>query len=921
MATSSVDLTIDGRDDEDPDFKEESGSSSESNTAPAKKRGRGRPRKNKPAKEKKAPERVSQNELIDNLMGAKLTPSLRKIVKDTVTEIHKRNAEILEDEIRPYEDVINSYIPDPRVRATKVRQINKDSKLESLDVHGIGEKLKIPFDKMAEDASASLQGFENLKGDTERSISEEQIFDYFREGKPKLGKKYSEENILEAIEQLAQAKDDLFKTFDNTIKERIKEIEKLKPQEDIPKIGSDFDKPINEMSYEELVAAHDSFLISDDELNTGQADSSRDESRLLGFSSPLENEETFKKFEDTYDIKPNSDGPKKDKDGPTGSDGGNNGGNKPPAPPSFPEDDEFGPDDGKQATREDLKKQREKELNDQLKKDFSDLRKEENRKASERKAEKSQEFKRRRQLIRDEAKIAKSQISKSKEEDTTDRIVRRLAAFDLGRSMGGSGSLFAAASEKFVFRPSEEQSVKNQELIKEKLLSEEAEKIQKLEDDIFSEKKEASRSKFERSKLIDDAKFRADKETDPDKKRAIFEKLKAQLSDEILDATVVPEPQQPQPTSQPQPTASPSSQPTSQTSSTPSPSSPTSKSTSLTGPINPNLPPVPPPSNQPPNQPPPNRKPPPPPPPPGPKPSPGPKPGPGPGPTNPGPSMAAIGNVYLGAAAAVQVFSAAMDGATEVVKGFGTILGSDQTKPSSSETIGATGKVAKVGAQTVGGVGGAAAGAALGTAFPVVGTVAGGLVGAAVGSTVGGKALEPVIEAINTGNALLEKQVDSSLGPMTIIARTQAQIEGLFKKIDKDFELDEITAEFATVRGELGRAIQDLQAEFISEFGPYFIQLIELLTKAVEILPAIMQANKRIFEAVMLLVEVARNPLSIITNFSEISKKLDFIINGTNETAENTRKADKDVSDSINSQLVNFFGANPVPPVPPPVVP
>lgn len=940
MATSSVDLTIDGRDDEDPDFNEESGSSSESNTTPPKKRGRGRPRKNKPVKEKQPAQRVSQNDLIDQMVGTKLTSNQRKVFKQKVGEIYGRKLEILEEETRVYEDAITSYITDPRVRATKVRQINKDENLQSLDVHGIGEKLKIPFDRMSEDASSALQGFDSLQGDTERSISEEDIFEYFKKGKTKPEKKFSETNIREAIEELAQEESEVFSTFESEIKKRIEELKSIKAEikdseYSVPELG----KLISEMTAEERQDAYDSFLISNDELSTGQADPDRDESRLLGFSSPLDDEETFNKFADTYDIKSSAskeDSPKNNsKDspinsnsspsqgrssGPTGS-GGDNGGNDPPEFPPFPEDEEFGSDDDKQATREDLKKQREKELNKQLNKDFSDLRKEENRKAAQNKSEKDREFKQRRRLIRDEAKIAKSQISKGKEEDTTDRIVRRLAAFDLGRSLGGSGSLFAAASEKFVFRPSEDKDAKDRDSLAAKLAEEEGQKLSQLEDDIFAERTKAAKSKFDINKLIDDAKFQADKETDPEKKRKIFNELKSKLSGNVLEATLVkdspsgssdpkssstPQPSSTDPIQTSPPVTPPSTPPPPPT--TPPPPPPPRKNpssnTSLVGPINPNLPPVPPPPGPPPKSPGPTG-------PQNPKPGPNVRPAPKPGP-KPSPSMAAIGNVYLGAAAAVQVFSAVMDGATETVKGFGSVLGSDQTRPSSSEAVGAAGRVAKIGGQTAGAVGGAAVGAALGSAFPVVGTVAGGLVGSAVGGSIGGKALEPVIEAITAGNALLEKQVEGSLGPMTIIARTQSQIDGLFKKIENDFELDELTAEFATARGELGLAIQDLQASFISEFGPYLIDLVELLTKVVETMPLIVQANKRIFEAIMLLVDIARNPLNLLTNMGEISKKLDFIVNGTTETAENTKKTnDEDVSNSINQQLVNFFGAAP----------
>ena len=272
--------------------------------------------------------------------------------------------------------------------------------------------------------------------------------------------------------------------------------------------------------------------------------------------------------------------------------------------------------------------------------------------------------------------------------------------------------------------------------------------------------------------------------------------------------------------------------------------------------------------------------------------------------------MAAIGGAYLGATVAVQAFSAAMDTATEVIRSFGSVLGSDQTRPSSSEAVGAVGTTAKTGAKIAGGVLGGAGGAALGASLGgPTGAVAGAVIGTGAGATIGGKALEPVVEAINVGNALLERQTDTSLGPLTIMARTQAQVEGLFKKIENDFKVDALTAEFATARGELGRAIQDLQVEVITEFGPYLIKLVDLLAKVVGAIPESIDLTRRAYAAAELTNDMIKNPVQFLMNLPSIGEKLDFIINGTEEIANNTRsEVDINTADNINSAIQDFFG-------------
>jgi hypothetical protein len=70
----------------------------------------------------------------------------------------------------------------------------------------------------------------------------------------------------------------------------------------------------------------------------------------------------------------------------------------------------------------------------------------------------SYEFRKRRKELRSQYKEATQQIAESERTTASDRIIRRLAAFGIGRNLGGSGQLFAGAMEYAVFRPEEEKS-------------------------------------------------------------------------------------------------------------------------------------------------------------------------------------------------------------------------------------------------------------------------------------------------------------------------------------------------------------------------------------------------------------------------------------------------------------------------------
>lgn len=750
--------------------------------------------------------RTSANQLLEDVAEAKLSTSQRKTIRSYIDKNVSLYIEGLEQQSSLFEEAIGSQGFTKGERSALTRNL----KSGNWDVHKAAKK-GYKLDEVAK--SMSLMADDYGVADT---FSDEDVADYLiNRVDPKKIKKETPERIQEALEEIIEDEDETFEKLDSWVGKAIKERKKA-------------NKELREKTEESFKPQREPDL------------------------TPEQIEEFNSLYGDMED--PFGDGPSTES-------------GDPPKPPTVPPTTfDFGDeDDGEEAGREDLKKERDQLLKKQINKEFADLKKSQADKAAKEKLLISEEFKQRKEKIRSDVKEAKAGIAKSKEDETSDRIVRRLSAFQIGRSMGGSGSLFAALSEKFLFRPAEKQQADEIQSQQDFIDSKSGEDLAKLNEDILSEKFRSADEKAKKDRLFRDTKFELDNAKTPEQKREILDSLTKQLNA----------------SSSPSRTGGSAGGVgggiggTGGTGGTGGPRGGVGGGVGAgvggTG-------------------------------------GPGGPRGPGgrtPGPTGPGgmgPTGTTLGTItktFLNTATSLAAFVGAVDFAKEAVTQYGNVLNSDQTSPSSAAPVGAATALAQksisIGAPIAGGA---------------IGALAGGPLGAVIGSAIGAgfsKAIEPVISAINVGNSLLERTTEQSLGPATIMERTQQQIASLFKKIENDFKLDAITAEFAQARGELGRAIQDLQADFIQRFGPLLTQLVEFLTIIVNAIPQSMEITKRSMAAMDLVKDVMTG--RIITDANSIKERLDLILNGVDRTADNTEKENEDTGlPELQASLDSFFG-------------
>jgi len=757
--------------------------------------------------------RTSANQLLEDVAEAKLSTSQRKTIRSYIDKNVSLYIEGLEQQSSLFEEAIGSQGFTKGERSALTRNL----KSGNWDVHKAAKK-GYKLDEVAK--SMSLMADDYGVADT---FSDEDVADYLiNRVDPKKIKKETPERIKEALEEIIEDEDETFEKLDSWVGKAIKERKKA-------------NKELREKAEESFKPQREPDL------------------------TPEQIEEFNSLYGDMED--PFGDGPSTES-------------GDPPKPPTVPPTTfDFGDeDDGEEAGREDLKKERDQLLKKQINKEFADLKKSQADKAAKEKLLISEEFKQRKEKIRSDVKEAKAGIAKSKEDETSDRIVRRLSAFQIGRSMGGSGSLFAALSEKFLFRPAEKQQADEIRSQQEFIDSKSGEDLAKLNEDILSEKFRSADEKAKKDRLFRDTKFELDNAKTPEQKREILDSLTKQLNA----------------------SSSPSRTGGSAggvgggiggiggTGGTGGPRGGVGGGVGAgvggTG-------------------------------------GPGGPRGPGgrtPGPTGPGgmgPTGTTLGTItktFLNAATSLAAFVGAVDFAKEAVTQYGNVLSSDQTSPSSAAPVGAATALAQKSINIGAPIAGGAIGGLIGSLGGPIGTALGSVVGSVVGASFS-KAVEPVISAINVGNSLLERTTEQSLGPATIMERTQQQIASLFKKIENDFKLDAITAEFAQARGELGRAIQDLQADFIQRFGPLLTQIVEFLTIIVNAIPQSMEVTKKSMTAMSLIKDVMTGRM--ITDSKSIMEKLDFILNGVDRTADNTEKENEASGlPDLEASLKSFFG-------------
>lgn len=110
------------------------------------------------------------------------------------------------------------------------------------------------------------------------------------------------------------------------------------------------------------------------------------------------------------------------------------------------------------------------------------------------------------------------------------------------------------------------------------------------------------------------------------------------------------------------------------------------------------------------------------------------------------------------------------------------------------------------------------------------GTMALMLAGSAVGSGGAKAVYEPIVEAIEQGNAIMEDFSARSIAPGTAGERAEQNIRTTLRQIAAFERVDPETRRFTSARGELERSIIDLKTTLIQEFGDDITLIVQYLS-------------------------------------------------------------------------------------------
>lgn len=416
---------------------------------------------------------------------------------------------------------------------------------------------------------------------------------------------------------------------------------------------------------------------------------------------------------------------------------------------------------------------------------------------------------RERESITEQARTAKSEIKDSFDRGESDRLIRRLATFGIGRAVGIDGALVTALAEILVFQP----EISKAESDMDSLLKEQdriaAERMQELERSKVATTERRTVQSLDISEVVDDARERI-ANNEPVDLAEVEEQIRRILTRGVVDpGTGVPDPltgQQSGPatevfpeTSEYKTPAEPGSTP--QGAANLGPGSRPNAQAQSNGPIPPSgagggsfggsgaVPPTggmgtPPPL--------------------------GPR---GPGGTVPPPPggggggfgafNAAIAGTTGQLLIATAGLTALVEGskiATESLTNIGKLVLNEK------DVAGAT-RMAGDQLETVSTV----AGAAIGSAFGPAGGVIGGIVGKAIGMVI----VDPIVETIATGMGVIESVADKSIAPETVNARVNEDIAIMLKRLEQGNELDQESAAYIEARTKFTDAVMDLKTNVI----------------------------------------------------------------------------------------------------------
>lgn len=182
--------------------------------------------------------------------------------------------------------------------------------------------------------------------------------------------------------------------------------------------------------------------------------------------------------------------------------------------------------------------------------------------------------------------------------------------------------------------------------------------------------------------------------------------------------------------------------------------------------------------------------------------------------------------LFIGAAGAIQTLGLVSETATQSMKGLAAIASDPGNEIGAMQAAGEkTTLSAKLGGSLIGSaVGG------------LLGGPKGAILGGAVGSTIGKTIVEPIVESILSVQRVVGDFADQSIGPATAQAKALGDVQLQLEQIERSLRLDELTSEFVQVRTDLRSTLGDTQELFIQIFQPLAIEAMEILNNILRII-------------------------------------------------------------------------------------
>lgn len=227
-----------------------------------------------------------------------------------------------------------------------------------------------------------------------------------------------------------------------------------------------------------------------------------------------------------------------------------------------------------------------------------------------------------------------------------------------------------------------------------------------------------------------------------------------------------------------------------------------------------------------------------------------------------GSNLSSATGKLLAAQIALQSLATASDLAEAGIKKIGSAIDDPYSVQSQNAAVDIGGDLSK-------GIGTVAGGAIGGAIGGPMGAVAGSIVGKAVSSAI----IDPLIAFVEIGTQQLDSLAKQSMGPRTIQSRVDQSIEKLIKRMELSDRLDDTTSTYVNTQTDFGSALSDLKGALAEMFGPPIVtvmkgvtalvkitELIILLTNLINIVQGIQiyqQANNWLIEQILNVLEWA----------------------------------------------------------------